>query len=387
MIQKIKAGDFLFREGDPGDCAYIVDQGQIHLLLRKGQDDVIVAVVGAGDIVGEMSILDGLPRSASALVTQDCIVRVVSKEQFVERIDSLDPVIKMLISLLLKRLRNSDRQISGKSAPQDVTIDETLVDARERIRLESELLQALQNEEFFLTYQPIVEMKNQSLCGFEALVRWQSPTRGLVSPEDFINVAEQTSLILPIGSWIIEKAFQDLNRLHELHNSTELFMSINVSSRQFNDHQFMDILNSAQQKYDINPRNINLEVTERVFQEGPIILDTIDKCRRKGYSIALDDFGTGFSTFNSLFNLNVDHLKIDRHFVQSLIRDNKSRSIIQALIQMSKGLKIGLVAEGIESHQQAFMLRSMGCEYGQGYLFGYPQTLEQMAAAKLKKAA
>jgi diguanylate cyclase len=388
--KNFKTGEFVFKEGDAGDCAYIIDRGQIQLVLTKDDETLSLGLVGPGDIIGEMAILDGLPRSASAVVIEDCTVSVVSKTQLVERLDSLDPIVRMLISLLLKRLRSSDRQLSGLApdvASDNDSANVELEKAKDRIRLETELLQGLQKNEFFLNYQPIINIKDQTLNGFEALVRWKSPTRGLVKPDDFIGVAEQTSLIIPIGSWILDKAFEDLNVLQSHYKNSELTMSINVSSRQFNDRNLIEIIEKSQKRHDINPRNIKLEVTERVFQEGPIILDSIDKCRKKGYTISLDDFGTGYSSLGSLFNLNVDQLKIDKSFVQSVVRDHKSRTIIKALIQMAINLGLEVVAEGIETHQQAYVLGMMGCKTGQGYLFGMPTSLEEIINQQIRKAA
>lgn len=376
---RFPTGSYVFQEGDPGEDAYLIESGLVQIFISKGSEKVPLAVLGPGDIFGEMAILDGMPRSASAYVVEEARVSVVSRQQIKKRIEESDPVVRLLIVIMLRRLRSSHESLAGRGKHDQLqVIPPPSKEAVERVRLEAELLEAIDRKEFFLEYQPIVDLETQDLKGFEALIRWQSPSMGLVAPDFFIELAEHTSLIIPIGAWVIKEAFAGLSELQQKLKNPDLYMSINVSSRQLNDPGFVKALRANHEELDINPRNIKLEVTERVFQEGPVIMETVDACRRMGYSISLDDFGTGYSSLTSLFNMNVDNIKIDRGFVSTILRDRKSKTIVQALINMSKGLGMDIIAEGIESHHEAFVLKGMGCRFGQGYLFGRPQTIARI---------
>lgn len=381
FLRQIKATTIIFNEGDVGDCAYIIEKGRVQISITKGGVDTPLLVLHPGDIFGEMAILDGLPRSATATALEDCELSVVSKDLLTQRIDASDPIVRLLISLLLRRIRSSNRAFKGEvdiveepGVRNIVRIDE----ARDRLKLENELVQGLEREEFFLEYQPIVDIKTRDLVGFEALVRWNSPTRGRVRPDLFIDAAEQTAVIIPLGEWILNQAFRDLVFLQKTLRRPDLTMSINVSVRQLNESQFIDRLLKAQDKTQINPQQIKLEVTERVFQEGEFILETIRKVREAGYSFSMDDFGTGYSSLTSLFNLKVDVIKVDRSFVSTFSSDKKSKAIVQAVIAMGLELGLVVVAEGVEKEEQAEILEKMGCVLAQGYLFSRPKPVSEL---------
>jgi len=384
-IQKFKAGDYFFREGDTADCAYIIESGRVSVYLRKEGIDGAVANLGPGDIFGEMAVIDGLPRSASVMAVEDCVVSTVSRKLLNERIADSDPIVRLLITLLLKRMRNSTpgKGKVDETQPLDLEQYESCnlsAEGRDRLRLENELLQAVDKREFFLNYQEILNLQTRSLLGFEALLRWQSPVRGLVRPDLFINLAEQTSVIVPLGYWILEQAMNDLRVLQAELQNDKLFMSINVSVRQLLDPQFVKRVNKIAERAKVDPKTVKLEVTERVFQEDPIVLQTVSSIRENGFEISLDDFGTGYSSLTSLFAMQVDNIKVDRSFVCNLLKEPKSRAIVQAVVAMGVQLGLSVVAEGIENESEALVLTAMGCQSGQGYLFGKPQGLDKAIA-------
>ncbi len=245
----------------------------------------------------------------------------------------------------------------------------------ERIRFEQDIEDAFVNKEFFIQYQPIVHMTSRQLAGFEALIRWQSPTKGLVRPDIFMAVAEDGALMIPIGRWVLQKAIKDLEEINRALNFKP-FMAINVSGRQMGDAQFFKILENGLDQAGCDPSQIKLEITERVFVEKEIAIKWIRRCQQMGMTVALDDFGTGYSCLGALTQLKVDNFKIDRFFVSRLIKDKVSRVIVQGLMGIARELGIPVVAEGIETRKQENELNKMGCSYGQGYIYSKPLSLE-----------
>jgi len=373
-----QAEEYIFREGDSADYAYFIETGKIQITIKKDGEDVPIAVLGPGEIFGEMAIIDGLPRSASAFVMEDCRLSLISKDILNQRVAVSDPIIRLLISILLKRIRNTNRAFKGlenstqEEAKKLVSFDE----AHTRIKLERDLYQGFENNEFALEYQPILNLKTKDLVGFEALLRWNNKERGRVSPNEFIDVAETSLLIQPLGEWILNQAMQDLMKFQVLLNQSDLFMSINVSVHQLTDLTFESRVMNALGASQVRPENIKLEVTERVFQGGPDVLEMVNKVKALGCSFTMDDFGTGYSSLNSLFDLKFETIKIDRTFVSRLLRDKKSKAIIQAILSLASELELNVVAEGIEKEEEAKLLKKMGCQMGQGYLFAKPMPLD-----------
>jgi EAL domain-containing protein (putative c-di-GMP-specific phosphodiesterase class I) len=379
-------GDTIFAEGDVGGCAYLIDSGRVEIQVDSlDGTKTPVAILGVGDIFGEMAIIDGSPRSASAVALEECEVVEVSKEQLNERVEDADPVVRFLLSILLNRLRET---LKGSSDPTKTNLPveatttniinlsdyKSNADVVEKIKLEKSLKNALDENEFTVHYQPIVDVKTNDVAGFEALMRWHNSERGFVRPDIFMGIAEETSLIVPIGHWIIKRTIRDFAKLKQnLKNDKKyknrMFLSINIAAKQFNDPHLFEILNKTAKYYSIPPEEIKLEITERVLLQGNFVFDWIKKARKKGYSVALDDFGTGYSSLSYLANLEVNNLKIDKSFVEKMVNDPKSRSIVKSLIRMAKDLNLTVIAEGVETKDEWEMLRSFGCTYIQGYYF------------------
>ena len=210
-------------------------------------------------------------------------------------------------------------------------------------------------------YQPIVEAKSGKVAGHEALVRWQHPERGLIYPAEFIQVAEDTGLILKIGEWMLKEACRWGTFIGVERN---LPVSVNLSARQFNDPKLVQIL---------PPHLLTLEITESTaMQQTDATLATLRKLKELGVSIALDDFGTGYSSFSYLKLFPVNSLKIDRSFIAEVERDGDQRAIVAAIIALAQVLKLQVVAEGVETEAQKQFLRGFGCEQVQGFLTGGP---------------
>lgn len=378
--QEYRAGDRIFSQGDPGDCAYIIEAGRVEIsILRNGQQ-FPVSILGEGEIFGEMAILDGLSRSATAVALDPVRLCVISRDQLFQRVENADPVVRLLVSLLIKRTRQMNADLIGEQSPiLGRLVADQGKDAINRVRFESELQKAFEAEEFSLHYQPILNLKTSTPLGFEALIRWESPTLGRVRPDLFMNVVEESSLMVPVGRWLQARAMEDLARMNR-ELSADYFVSINVSGRQFADPGYLEDLEVSRRKSGLRPDQIKLEATERIFMDGPLTIKMLERCREYGYQISLDDFGTGYSSLSYLREIAVDTLKIDQSFVRVLDSDPKAEAIIQSIITLAGSLGINLTAEGIEDQATLEKLVSLGCTQGQGYYFAKP-----MPVAELKR--
>lgn len=249
--------------------------------------------------------------------------------------------------------------------------DESLqVEAVNRIRTQQEICQALDRDELELFLQPIVAIENGQLAGYEALMRWNHPERGLVPPDQFIGVAESSDTIFKLGYW----AFAEACRLIQDHNIA-VTVSVNLSPRQFRDPNLEAELNKALSLYRIEPAQLELELTESCFIDDiDNAIATMHRLKEMGLSLALDDFGTGYSSLTLLQRLPVNKLKIDRSFVSELTDDERDKNIVQGLNEIAHKLDLTVVAEGIETIEQLELLQSMGCDLGQGYYFKRPQS-------------
>lgn len=249
-----------------------------------------------------------------------------------------------------------------------------------RAMLEDDLNKALLNQEFHLYYQIQVDDLNRPL-GAETLIRWIHPTRGFVSPAQFIPLAEETGLILPIGLWVLEKACAQLKAWQLEVHTRELVLAVNVSARQFRQENFVAQVHSAIQMHDINSRLLKLELTESMLVDNvEEIIVTMHALKEIGVQFSMDDFGTGYSSLQYLKRLPLDQLKIDQSFVKDMATDASDNSIVQTIIAMAKKLKLDVIAEGVELETQRQLLASYGCHRYQGYLFSKPVPIDQFEA-------
>jgi diguanylate cyclase (GGDEF)-like protein len=251
---------------------------------------------------------------------------------------------------------------------------------RERVRLLQSLRNAVESERLFIVYQPQVTLDTGKLVGAEALIRWRNEDGSFVPPDRFIPLAEASGMIIAIGDWVLRMSCHELVRLQKLGYS-DLRMSVNVSQVQFRHPEFIDKLNAALLDTGINPKCLELEITESVaMEDADFMLETLHLVRELGISIAIDDFGTGYSSLSQLRQLPIDRLKIDRAFVSELAQVVSGGHIASMVIELGRNLNLTVIAEGIEDEQQAEILRKLGCHEGQGYLYAKP-----MAPAQLRE--
>jgi len=249
-----------------------------------------------------------------------------------------------------------------------------------RLQLESDLRQAVEQKEFCVYYQPIVSLHTGRLAGFEALVRWNHPRRGLVSPADFIPVAEETGLIVPIGEWVLQEACRYIRECQLVHPShRSLSLSVNLSARQVAQPDLLDRIKEALAISKLSPHCLKLEITESVVMENAEAAALMFKqLRALGVQLSIDDFGTGYSSLSYLHRFPLNYLKIDRSFVSRLTTDNDN-AIVRTISTLARNLGMEVIAEGIETEEQYQQLKLLGCEYGQGYLFSHPVNNEGVA--------
>jgi EAL domain-containing protein (putative c-di-GMP-specific phosphodiesterase class I) len=253
-----------------------------------------------------------------------------------------------------------------------------LAAAEERLLVESGLRHALERGEFEVHYQPIVILSGARLVGFEALLRWRHPQRGLLQPDQFIPTAEETGLIIPIGEWVLREACRQMREWDDVFpGCVDLVINVNLSAKQCLDPALVNAVTRVLAETGLAPQRLKLEITESiVLEDSAIVLDVLKGLRTLGVQLGLDDFGMGYSALSYLQRLPLQTLKIDRSFVNG-IRETGNTEIIRAIISMAAGLLMDVIAEGVETAEQAAQLTEMSCEFGQGFYFHRPLTPER----------
>lgn len=408
--KNIEAGNIIFQEGEPGNCAYIIKQGKVELSILSKSQHLPVATLENGELFGEMALIDDSLRSATAIAEEDTELLVISRKYVEEKIDSSDPTVRLLLQVVMERYRDIhsrlinivDGLIEQENAAKKgffqtlfkpyfkltggvmtainkrklaITqkrnfIYKDLVSTSKNITKENNLRLALDNEEFEMYYQPIVDISTGNIAGCEALIRWNSPVLGFVPPDKFIGLAEKSGLIIPLGNWITRTA---CSAAHDFRKHKDIYMSINLSTRQFESPSFLFDIEETVKAADIPNECVKFEITESILMSNPELAETsLNKLKDSGFSIAIDDFGTGYSSFSYLHRFPIDTLKIDRSFVTEMFNNKRSMEIVRTLTLLSKNLNMKTIAEGIENNAEGEQLGSFGGDYGQGYLYSRP---------------
>jgi EAL domain-containing protein (putative c-di-GMP-specific phosphodiesterase class I) len=256
-----------------------------------------------------------------------------------------------------------------------VVFDKAMHDrAMELLQLETDLRRAIQRREFFLQYQPIVSLETGKVCSFEALVRWRHPERGLVMPGEFITVAEETGLIIPLGQWVLGEACRQMREWQRLYDFEDcVTMSVNLSGRQFSQADLIEQVSSVLRETGLSAANLKLEITESMVMENfDTAIQMLTQLRNLGVGLSIDDFGTGYSSLSYLHRFPIDTLKIDRSFVTRMTDNSENGEIVRTIVTLARSLGMNVIAEGVETRAQLTQLRDLGCDFGQGYLFSKP---------------
>ncbi len=246
-----------------------------------------------------------------------------------------------------------------------------------RLKLENDLRRAIDRQEFIVYYQPIICLSTGQISSLEALVRWKHPQRGLVRPNHFIPIAEATGLIIPLGLWVLEKSCNQLKfwqqQAIQRGEIFDITISVNLSVKQFSEPGLIEQIDRVLESLELDSKNLKLEITESAIMDNPILASEIfEQLKARKIQLSLDDFGTGYSSLSYLHRFPLDILKIDRSFISNLDSMEKNLEVVQAILNLAHHLGMSVVAEGIETQEQLSLLRLLGCELGQGYLFAQP---------------
>lgn len=385
-----KKGDLIIREGEKGDRAYILEKGTVEILVQRDGTMIQISTRGPGSIIGEMAMIDDKPRTATVRAVQECHVIEISRDEFSRRIEAADPVLKMVMRVIITRYRDIMSRSQFVKMPPVLSAfaeaaensDKMHDAAVDSIKMHNELRRAIDNNELLLFYQPIIDLQNLKIAGFEALMRWKHPEKGMVSPGVFIPVAEESGLIVEMSRWALGVSCDAVKTLTKeaspgLLGPHPLFISVNFSVKDFSEADFSKGIDATLKEKDVKPEQIHLEITETLLMEAPgAAKDALEKCHQNGISISIDDFGTGYSSLGYLHYFPIDTLKIDQSFVRSMSKNPASLALVKSIVGLARNLNMKLIAEGIENESEAVTIRSLGCEECQGYWFSKPLPLE-----------
>lgn len=278
-------------------------------------------------------------------------------------------------------LRNADAAMyqAKESGSNNYQLYDEVMNSKslDKLDKETQLRQAIINNEFFLCYQPEYDINNKKLISVEALIRWQHPTCGLILPIDFIPLAEETGLIIPIGEWVIRTACKQIKKLHD-EGFPDIRVAINITSQQLKQQNIIGFINSVLKETKLDPKYVEFELTENIILSSIEIIRTVKKLKELGVSITIDDFGTGYSSLSYLKKIPLDRLKIDGSFIRNIQSETDDEVIIRAIIAFAKNLNLKVLAEGVETQDQLDFLKIHNCNEIQGYYFDKPLSLQEL---------
>jgi diguanylate cyclase len=374
---KFGAGETIFAEDDAPTTAFLIESGRVLISTIQDGEMRKLGELGPGALLGEMAVIDSAPRSASAHALTDCALTPIDRNQFAERLAAADPVVRALLMSQLTRYRSALATLTGdfRAVSELASADDT--GAFDKIRLESELRSALERDELEVRLQPILHIPTNCIAGYEALIRWQHPQRGQVSPNEFIRLAEETSLIVPVGNYVLARVCDMLAELRRRGREPLPFIALNVSARQIEDPTLVDRMLEHLKARDLPPDRLEVEITESLVFNQARIADLLERCHAAGMQVALDDFGTGYSNLGPVLSLDFDRIKLDQGFTRAL-HTPRGLALVRAITAMTKALDCEMIAEGVELPEQLQALRELDCDYAQGWLVGKPVSLQEV---------
>lgn len=385
--QRYSQGEVVFSEGESGDRAFVIEEGEIEVSTVEHGRRVVLGRLGPGALLGEMAIIDHAPRTATATAVIPSVLSIITREQITDRLNQADPLVRLLMSLVTRRYRTGLNQVKGGEGAE---VQPLLLDAGDdhelaidKLRLENELREALAGGGLEIHYQPLLHIPSRAWSGFEALTRWTHPRRGVVHPDRFIALAEETDLIVPVGLFVLETACRQLKRLQQARDQARpglppLFVGVNVAIRQISEPGFIDQVAEAARRADVSPEYVKLEITENLLTDYEGVADWIRQARSRGFRVALDDFGVGHSSFAHLLKLEFDIMKIDQSFVRAMGQSHKALEIVRGIVALGHGLGMEIVAEGVETESELLQLDALDVRYAQGFLIGKAMDAERV---------
>jgi len=374
----LPAGGVLFREGDPPTTAFLIEAGDVEVATTISEGWLILSRLHAGDLLGEMAIFDGEPRSATATALSDCVLFPIDADQIGERLAKSDPIIRALLDGQVKRYRGALQAIRGVQADTSTPGSASESSAVDKFRLETHLREALAADGLDVRYQPILHVASGKVAGYEALVRWTHPDRGSISPTEFVSLAEETGLIVLVGEYVFDTACKAVQRFIESGAEPKPFIAVNVSARQLEHPGLIERVIARVEAAAVPRGSLKIEITESQALDHELVSAAIDLCHLHGIGVSLDDFGTGYSHLTQMHELSFDTLKVDQAFSRNMLSNPRSMALVEVIVKMAKALDAEVVVEGIEPEEMLAALRRMDCDYAQGYLIGKPQTLDEL---------
>nr|WP_158637118.1 EAL domain-containing protein [Arenimonas daejeonensis] len=313
MRIQLEAGERLFQEGDDPGSAFLIESGAIEVKTRHRGHEVILSLLGPGDLVGEMAVIDDAPRTATATAISACVLFPIDRQQFADRLAVTDPIVRSLLEGQLKRYRGALAALQGKQqAPDTASPSEQL--GISKMRLEAQLREALAGHQLELSYQPLMDVARTEVAGFEAPGALESSGTGWISPVEFVALAEETSLIVPVGEYVIDTACCAIASLLASGAYRAPFVAVNVSSRQLAHPGLVERIVARVDAADLPRGSLKLEITESQVLDHDLVAGLIELCHQHGIKVALDDFGTGYSHLDTLHRLPFDTIKVDQAF-------------------------------------------------------------------------
>jgi EAL domain-containing protein (putative c-di-GMP-specific phosphodiesterase class I) len=393
--------DMVFHWGDPGDSAYVIEQGCVEVLTGDGPGQRRIAILTEGAMFGEVALLDRQPRTASVRALVPTRLIRIDRSHVEELLLRSDSVIQYLMQLLLARFR-STHDAAGlqqrQGAPHNVTAAADSTEAIDlhkaavrTLSLAQDLSDAIDRQQLELFYQPLIAFDQLAVVGYEALIRWHHPTLGLISPIEFIPLAEKTGLIHRIGQWVLRRAVADWAELRPScvgHTGHPPFISINLSAPELAGGDIVTAIRDCLELHQMDPQELHIELTETIIiQNMDAVASSLHALRALGIGIALDDFGTGYAGLDYLQSLPFTCLKIDKAFVQQINQSDRSLHITKAALELARSIGLTTIAEGIEDAAIGAQLAALGCSHAQGYHYGKPMPKQQIEAWALKHQA
>jgi EAL domain-containing protein (putative c-di-GMP-specific phosphodiesterase class I) len=384
-LQTCAAGETVFECGDAGDCAYLIKQGSVEVITVGQGEEVSVAILKSGELFGETALLEQGPRAMTVRALDETVLLTFPRSLVNAQLEKSDPVLGHLLFALLERARHHPYPAAapGTVGSGEVQRAASPGGATARFSLTGGMGQALELDEFVLHYQPISALETLHPIGFEALIRWQHPVRGLIQPEDFLWLVEQAGMMRQLVVWTLEQACRDWQTLRRFIPGRP-FVSFSLAPAYFSDEEMISAIMDILARGVIGADELRFVLTETVLLEQPELAGRIlGKLVELGGGAAAGVEGSGDSAVDRIQDSPNGILKIDKSFVTSMLDSTLNLSIVQSAIDLAHSLNLLVVAEGIENEDILRQLMLMGCDCGQSWLFGRPQPIEDYLAIEL----
>ena len=385
--------EVIFEQGDLGTSACIIEKGRVEISVLKDGQKLVLAEYGEGDLFGEMALIDETTRSATATALETTEVVTIYRSIFDTALQHVNPVIRLMMHTMMYQRRQTNPSLLSKAESDkyyslqkknDPKYSHAHAETINLVMAENELSDAIDNAQFELYYQPIFALKNNQITGVEALIRWNHPEGDLITPDEFMPIAESTSLINKLGKFIIDSVCLQVNKLTEelpgfFDKKPGFFIGLNLSAEQFIYSDLLNQIKTSVKAYNVPSNHIMLEITEGILMFEPETAKTVlNDFKQQGFRIAVDDFGKGYSCMSHLHSFPIDTIKIDRTFIDSMHTNKASRNIIHAITAFAKTIGLEVIAEGVETEEQFNNAKLSGCEQAQGYYFNKPMPFTDM---------